>query len=136
MTGQYKLWHIPQVPGKPFEVESNDLPYLAKLQDKLAEYDLFQYENRIKPDYSNISGICRRDEDGEWTDVDETFELPELLEQAERLARNPQVVENVRKAMAGSREHDVEWVPEPGENLPLDPDGYDPFGNFVGGQGV
>lgn len=68
---KYKLWHIPQVPMTPFEVESEDLGYLVKLQDVLADYDAFELEHNVKPDYSNVSGICVLDDDGDWEDIDD-----------------------------------------------------------------
>ena len=69
-THKYRLWHIPQIPGKAFEVHTDDLAYAKALIDVLADYDLFQYENRIKPDYANLSGIdvwC--DPEGEYGDI-------------------------------------------------------------------
>jgi hypothetical protein len=62
-----KLWWVPQVPMKAFEVELSSLAEGVKLLDVLADYDLFQYENRVKPDYSNMGGIVML-EDGEWVD--------------------------------------------------------------------
>jgi hypothetical protein len=41
-----------------------------QLQNILAAYDFFQFDNYIKPDYSNVGGM-ERFEDGEWVDVDE-----------------------------------------------------------------
>ena len=44
-----------------------------KLCNILADYDLFQYENHIKPDYANAGGVARYEDDGEggadWFDV-------------------------------------------------------------------
>jgi hypothetical protein len=62
-----KLWWIPQVPMKAFEVEISTLAEGAKLLDVLASYDAFQFENNIKPDYCNSGGIIML-EDGEWVD--------------------------------------------------------------------
>jgi hypothetical protein len=71
-VSRYKVWHIPQVPGKAFEVESDDLRTAVLILDTLAFYDLFQFEQRIKPDYSNAGGISEWDAAaGEWVDVDE-----------------------------------------------------------------
>lgn len=56
-TSPYRVWHIPQIPGKPFIVDCDTVAEAAKFLDVLAQYDLFQYENRIKPDYSNAAGI-------------------------------------------------------------------------------
>lgn len=64
-----QVWWIPQVPGKAFTVEVETVAEGVKLLDILADYDLFQYENRIKPDYSNGGGLNMWDEnsDGEGT---------------------------------------------------------------------
>ena len=63
---------------KAFEVYSDDLDYLVKLEDVLAQYDAFQFENDIKPDYSNMTFIQSKDDDGEWGDLD-NFEISEIL---------------------------------------------------------
>lgn len=71
-----KVWWIPQVPGRPFEVAVASVEEGAKLLDVLADYDAFQFKNRIKPDYCNAGGLVQLDDDGEWTDWcdDETGE--------------------------------------------------------------
>lgn len=67
----YRVWHIPQVPMEPFYVEEiASLETAIMVRDVLAEYDLFQFENNIKPDYSNAQGI-EEFEDGEWSEVDD-----------------------------------------------------------------
>jgi len=65
--GDLKVWWIPQVPGKPFEVAVPCLQSASLLLDTLARYDAFQFENRIKPDYCNAGGLMRF-EDGDWCD--------------------------------------------------------------------
>lgn len=67
--GQLQVWWIPQVPMKPFLVEISSVEEGVKIMDVLAEYDAFQFENNIKPDYSNVGGIrrWRADSDGEGT---------------------------------------------------------------------
>ena len=55
--GDLKVWWIPQIPGKSFEVRVNDIDEAKLLLKTLARYDLFQYENHIKPDYSNAGGL-------------------------------------------------------------------------------
>jgi len=62
-----KVWWIPQVPGQPFEYPIKTLAEAKKLLDVLAQYDLFQYEHNIKPDYANAGGL-QVFEDGEWID--------------------------------------------------------------------
>jgi hypothetical protein len=81
--GDLKVWWIPQVPGKPFEVPVATIDEAKKLLDVLAKYDAFQFEQKVKPDYSNVGGLMIF-EDGEWTDwsddvgesIDETDTSP------------------------------------------------------------
>lgn len=76
MNKKLKVWWIPQVPMKPFEVGVESVEEGAKLLRTLADYDAFQFANRIKPDYCNTGGLMQLDDDGEWTDWcdDETGE--------------------------------------------------------------
>jgi len=60
---QLKVWWIPQIPGKPFLVMVDDLKQAKLLLDTLANYDRFQFDNNIKPDYSNVGGLEIWDED-------------------------------------------------------------------------
>lgn len=55
--GALRVWHIPQVPGKAFRVPVDSLVQAKLVLDTLANYDLFQYENSIKPDYCNAAGL-------------------------------------------------------------------------------
>lgn len=63
-----KLWWIPQIPMKAFEVEVSSVEEGVKLLDVLADYDAFQFENNVKPDYSNVGGLMIQEPDGEWVD--------------------------------------------------------------------
>lgn len=56
-TGQLRVWWIPQVPGNAFYVDVASLKEAIKLHDTLARYDLFQFHERVKPDYSNVGGL-------------------------------------------------------------------------------
>lgn len=74
-NGQLKVWWIPQVPMKALTVLVDNLGQAKMLLDTLAEYDLFQFRNNVKPDYSNAGGLQIWDEtldageDNEkWTD--------------------------------------------------------------------
>lgn len=67
------MWWIPQVPMKEFEVDISTVAEGVKLLDVLADYDIFQFENNVKPDYCNAGGIrrwCANAGDGEpgWED--------------------------------------------------------------------
>lgn len=64
-----QVWWIPQVPGKPFVMPVTSLEEAARLIHTLAQYDLFQFEHNIKPDYSNAGGLMEWDkEEEEWLD--------------------------------------------------------------------
>ena len=67
--GQLRVWHIPQVPGKPFRVEVNTIHEAMIVLKVLANYDIFQFENKIKPDYCNAAGleVYRNGEWEEWS---------------------------------------------------------------------
>ncbi len=83
--GQLRVWWIPQVPMKAFHVGVADLERARFLLGVLADYDLFQYKNHVKPDYSNAGGLeVWHEMDGwtEWEDeygnnIDEHFEMLE-----------------------------------------------------------
>jgi hypothetical protein len=63
-----RVWHIPQVPGKTYEVSVDSIEEGVKILDVLAKYDLFQYEENIKPDYCNAGGVEIM-VNGEWFDA-------------------------------------------------------------------
>lgn len=62
-----KVWWIPQVPMKPFEVLVSSFAQAKVLLETLAEYDLFQLRQNIKPEFCNVGGLLVF-EDGDWTD--------------------------------------------------------------------
>jgi hypothetical protein len=84
--GDLQVWHIPQVPGAPFEVAVSTPQEGKRVMAILAAYDLFQFHYNIKPDYSNAQGL-NVFEDGEWltwydvdgNDIDE-LEINEMGE--------------------------------------------------------
>lgn len=71
---KYRVWWIPQVGADipTFYRVVNTFKEAKILYDTLAEYDLYQLENNIKPDYSNAGGIqipCEMQQDGTyWED--------------------------------------------------------------------
>lgn len=83
--GDLRVWHIPQIPGKPFHVQVMSVTQARLVLRVLANYDLFQYNNNIKGDYANAQSIEIYD-DGEWTDWDENYnaEIKKHLEQGEQ----------------------------------------------------
>ncbi|MEE8308397.1 MAG: hypothetical protein V3R81_14105 [Gammaproteobacteria bacterium] len=71
--GDLRVWWIPQVPMEPFEVLVSSIAEGRKIIDVLADYDIFQFEKNVKPDYCNTGGLARW-ECGEWCDVDDDEE--------------------------------------------------------------
>lgn len=66
-----RVWWIPQIPMKAFRVSVDSIEEGARLLEVLAQYDLFQYNERVKPDYSNAGGLTFYDaEDDDWNDID------------------------------------------------------------------
>jgi len=61
--GDLRVWWIPQVPGKAFHLPVASVEEAAKLMTVLADYDAFQFKNRIKPDYCNAGGLSVFDGD-------------------------------------------------------------------------
>lgn len=78
--GDLRVWWIPQVPMQPFHVEVKTIHEAKLILNTLADYDLFQFNNHIKPDYCNTGGleVYELDPDGtgkpdwiEWYDKDD-----------------------------------------------------------------
>lgn len=65
--GDLRVWWIPQMPMEAFYVPVESLAQAKWLLSVLADYDAFQFENCIKPDYCNAGGLQVR-EDGSWLD--------------------------------------------------------------------
>lgn len=63
--GDLRVWWVPQLPMKAFYVPVESPQEATKLLETLARYDLFQYNNNVKPDYANAGGL-EVFEDGEW----------------------------------------------------------------------
>lgn len=91
---KFRVSHYPQMPCKAYEKEVSSLEEAKLLFDVLADYDKFQYENKIKPDYSNCTILEQfNEETQEWedwydydldtNDLDEYFELQLLRELCE-----------------------------------------------------
>jgi len=75
IMSKLRVWHIPQVPMKAFMVEVQSVEEGVRMMDALADYDAFQYDNNIKPDYCNANGLQMWDEsltDEEMADMELT----------------------------------------------------------------
>lgn len=69
---KYRVFWIPQVPMQAFYVPVETPEQGEWLCNVLGEYDAFQFENNVKPDYCNVGGVQVL-EDGEWCDYESEF---------------------------------------------------------------
>lgn len=70
---KFKVWYIPQVPMQPFEVECETAEQAQDALDLITNFSIFEFENKVKPDYSDAGGVEKWDEtDQEWFDYDES----------------------------------------------------------------
>lgn len=65
---KFRIWHNCQIGAVDnFYIYVDDINTAWKIMNVLWDYDLFQYNNNIKPDYCNASGLEYFDvEDDEW----------------------------------------------------------------------
>ena len=80
--GQFRVWHIPQIPMHAFRVYVDSLKEAKLILETLAIYDLFQLEYKIKPDYSNASGL-EIFENNEWSEYydDDGCDIDEIIKE-------------------------------------------------------
>lgn len=80
-----RVWWIPQIPMKSFYVEVKTLEQADLILTTLADYDIFQLENNIKPDYLNTGGLQIFDEDEkdwlDWYDEENGMDFDEYREE-------------------------------------------------------
>ena len=68
---KYKVWYIPQVPMKSFDVEVENVEQAVKLYETIVKFSIFEFKNRIKPDYSDAGWIQYYNEEIEdWEDLE------------------------------------------------------------------
>ena len=63
MKTKIRVCWFPQIPCKPFYVAVMSAEQGLWLVGVLGDYDLFQFENKIKPDYANMGGVEVYDEE-------------------------------------------------------------------------
>lgn len=90
--GDLRVWWIPQVPGKPFHVPVKNVDEAELVLATLARYDLFQLENRIKPDFANAGGL---------EVVEKANESGSELEWCEWMNENGDSIDDVMNAKRG-----------------------------------
>ena len=71
MGMKYRVWWDPQIGSgehPPFHIMVGTIKEAMLISYVLAEYDLYQYAMKIKPDYANMGGVEEL-VDGEWEEV-------------------------------------------------------------------
>lgn len=95
-----RVWWIPQIGiEKTFYVPVKSPEEAKRIMDILGAYDIFQYKNNIKPDFSNACGVEQfneysqdwedwylETEDDYFDDVDEYCEQCDSAEELEEFA--------------------------------------------------
>lgn len=86
-NGELRVWWIPQIPGIPFHAKVPSISAAALLIKTFAQYDQFQLDMGIKPDYANSGGLEVFDGE-EWVSWDcDGFDCPiEYLQEQEEEA--------------------------------------------------
>lgn len=73
--GDLKVFYIPQMPMKAFEVKVTSIAEGGRILDVIEQFSAFEFENRVKPDYCDMGGLVRYETDGEdgfdWYDVED-----------------------------------------------------------------
>lgn len=73
---RFKVWYIPQIPGKPFEVERDTAREAFAALDMLGSFSFFEYTNKVKPDYADAGGVSEWNEaEQEWDDIEPEEEV-------------------------------------------------------------
>lgn len=74
---KFKAWYIPQIPMKAFEVVVDTATEAQAALDLLINFSIFEYDNKVKPDYCDSGGIVVWDEaDQDWTDYEHDRDAP------------------------------------------------------------
>lgn len=88
MSNHLRVWHIPQLGIKDglggyaaFHVGVAGIDEAIDVINMLANYDLFQFNHKIKPDYANASGLEEYigGEWQEWFELDTGDDIGELI---------------------------------------------------------
>ena len=69
---RFKIFYIPQVPMPAFEREYEDFETAKEVLNAIINFSIFEYDNNVKPDYSDVAGISFWDEaEQDWEDIEE-----------------------------------------------------------------
>lgn len=69
---RFKIFYIPQVPMPAFEREYEDFETAKEVLNAIINFSIFEYDNNVKPDYSDVAGISFWEEaEQDWEDIDD-----------------------------------------------------------------
>lgn len=69
---RFKIFYIPQVPMPAFEREYEDFETAKEVLNAIINFSIFEYDNNVKPDYSDVAGISYWEEAyQDWEDIDD-----------------------------------------------------------------
>lgn len=94
---EFRVWWVPQIPMEGFQHPAPDFASARFLANALGQYDLFQFENNVKPDYCNMGGVEWRHPlvtEGAWESLDDDDAID--LGLAEGSPEAAQVVQPIR----------------------------------------
>ncbi len=74
MPDRYRAFYMPQVPMAAVTIETLSLDHAVIALDAMITLSIFEYENKVKPDYSDIAVIEKYDFESQ------TWELVEAEE--------------------------------------------------------
>lgn len=78
---RYRAVYVPQVPMHALTIETKSLEHAAVALESIIQLSIFEFKNRVKPDYSDFAGVERWDEDEqEWESVEDE-EWEQIIEQ-------------------------------------------------------
>ncbi len=90
--GDLRIWWMPQVPSdNPFLFPVQSVSHAVTLYAALAQYDLYQLDERIKLDFSNAGGLEQFD-GREWCEYEDEdgFNISDFAEEKEE--EDPDIV--------------------------------------------
>ena len=69
---RFKIFYIPQVPMHAFEREYEDFETAKEVLNAIINFSIFEFDNNVKPDYSDVAGISYWEEaEQDWEDIDD-----------------------------------------------------------------
>lgn len=69
---RFRISYIPQIPMPAFEREYSDFQTAKAVLNAVIRFSIFEFDNNVKPDYSDIALMDFWDEEyGDWENIDD-----------------------------------------------------------------